>query len=69
VLASPAAQLWTLLVKQPPRAGRKIHEATAHKLVRWLPETIRDRALALLLAGNAIPQEALRFDVLTDALG
>jgi hypothetical protein len=69
VLAGPAAQLWTLLVEQPARVGHKVHEATAYKLVVWLPETIRDRALALLLAGRAIPQEALRFDVLTDALG
>jgi hypothetical protein len=69
VSAGPAAQLWTLLVNQPTRAGGKVHEATVRKLVAWLPETIRDRALALLLAGRAIPQEALRFDVLTDALG
>jgi hypothetical protein len=69
VAAGPAAQLWTLLVDQPTRAGGKVHEPTARKLVAWLPEAIRERALALLTAGRAIPQEALRFDLLIDALG
>jgi hypothetical protein len=40
----------------------------ALRLVRWLPEQLRERASALLVAGRAIPQEALRFDVVADAL-
>jgi hypothetical protein len=69
VPAGPAAQLWALLAERPARAGRKVDEAAARELVAWLPETVRERACALLLAGRAIPQEALRFDVLTDVLG
>jgi hypothetical protein len=69
VPAGPAAQLWTLLAERPTRAGRKVDEGTARELVAWLPQTVRERACALLVAGRAIPQEALRFEVLLDALG
>jgi hypothetical protein len=68
VPANPARQLWALLVEQPARADREIREADARRLAAWLPEEIRERAVMLLRAGQAIPQEALRFDVLADAL-
>jgi hypothetical protein len=46
--------------------GRNVDEIDALQLVAWLPEELRERASALLVAGRAIPQEALRFDVLAD---
>ncbi|MGH3500980.1 MAG: hypothetical protein ACRDQA_08810 [Nocardioidaceae bacterium] len=68
VPAGPATRLWALLVEQPARAGHKVAEVDARGLAAWLPEAIRDRACALLLAGRAIPQEALRYDMLADSL-
>jgi hypothetical protein len=68
VPAGPADRLWALLIDQPTRAGRKVDEIDALRLVRWLPEQLREPASALLVAGRAIPQEALRFDVVADAL-
>jgi hypothetical protein len=68
VPAGPADRLWALLIDQPTRAGRKVDETDALRLVRWLPEHLREPASALLVAGRAIPQEALRFDVVADAL-
>jgi hypothetical protein len=68
VPAGPADRLWALLIDQPTRAGRKVDEIDALRLVRWLPEHLREPASALLVAGRAIPQEALRFDVVADAL-
>jgi len=66
--AGPAEQLWALLIQQPDRAGRRINDTDARQLVSWLPETIRERARTLLTTGRAIPQEALRADLLTTAL-
>jgi len=62
--AGPAAPLWRLLINQPPRPDREVREADARKLTAWLPEQIRERAFDLLRSGKAIPQEALRCDVL-----
>ncbi len=67
--AGPAAQLWELLVARPPRQGRRVDDAQVRQLVAWLPEAVRERAVALLSKGQAIPQEALRYDVLAPALG
>jgi len=68
VPAGLADRLWALLIDQPTRAGRKVDEIDALRLVRWLPEQLREHASALLVAGRAIPQEALRFDVVADGL-
>jgi hypothetical protein len=67
VSAGPSAQLWALLVEQPARLDREVREADARMLVAWLPETVREPAFTLLRSGRAIPQEALRFNVLMDA--
>jgi hypothetical protein len=69
VPAGPADRLWALLIDQPTREGRKVDEIEALRLVGWLPEQLRERASSLLVAGRAIPQEALRFDVVADVLG
>lgn len=68
VPAGPADQLWTLLTAQPSRPGSIAAEATVRQLVDWLPTSIRERAYRLLVAGRSIPQEALRFDILHQAL-
>jgi hypothetical protein len=62
--AGPAAPLWALLIDQSPRADRKAPAANACQLTAWLPAEIRKRAAELLRSGQAIPQEALRYDVL-----
>jgi hypothetical protein len=67
VPAGPADRLWALLIDQPTRMGRKVDKTDALQLVAWLPEELRERASALLVAGRALPQEALRFDLLADA--
>ncbi|MFI2239444.1 hypothetical protein [Streptomyces chrestomyceticus] len=64
--AGPAERLWALLVKQPPRPARPISEAKVRELVTWLPVPIREQAHGLLVTGQAVPQEALRLDVLTN---
>ncbi|MEU3337478.1 hypothetical protein [Streptomyces sp. NPDC006668] len=64
--AGPAERLWAMLVLRPPRPARPTSEAKARELVAWLPASVRDQARALLVTGQAIPQEALRFDVLSD---
>lgn len=38
------------------------------RLVGWLSEQLREPASASLVAGRAIPQEALRLDVVADVL-
>ena len=66
--AGPAAPLWALLIDQPPRrrpASPRRRRPAAHRLA---PRTDQERAADLLRSGKAIPQEALRYDVLTDAL-
>jgi hypothetical protein len=70
VPAQPATDLWELLVRQPSRPeNHAVNEADARRFSEWLPASIRDRACALLTSGRAIPQEALRFDVLAEAVG
>ncbi|MFI9580401.1 hypothetical protein ACIHCQ_00775 [Streptomyces sp. NPDC052236] len=64
--AGPAERLWTLLVSQPPRPARPTSETKARELVEWLPVSVRDQVRDLLVTGQAVPQEALRFDVLSD---
>jgi hypothetical protein len=66
--AGPAAPLWTLLLDRPSRPGRPVPDTDARRLTNWLPEQLRPRAAELLRTGQAIPQEALRYDVLADAL-
>jgi hypothetical protein len=66
--AGPATQLWELLVTRPSRPGRLIGEEHAGQLVQWLPPTVRETARNLLMAGKAIPQEALRYDLLIEAI-
>ncbi len=65
--AGPAAPLWALLLDQPPRPDRKVPNADACRLTAWLPADIRERAVELLLSGKAIPQEAVRYDVLVSS--
>jgi hypothetical protein len=68
VAAQPAAELWALLLSQPSRPGRgATSQADARKLTEWLPVPLRDPACELLASGHVIPQEALRFDILTEA--
>lgn len=67
VPAGPATQLWELLVARPPRPGRLVSTQQAGRLALWLPPTVREAAVELLTSGHAIPQEALRYDVLTGA--
>ncbi|RSM82751.1 hypothetical protein DMH04_24315 [Kibdelosporangium aridum] len=62
--AEPAAQLWELLIEQPPRQRRMVDSSRANVLVNWLPESTRSAAAKLLINGLAIPQEALRYDLL-----
>jgi hypothetical protein len=64
VPAGPAAPLWRLLISQPPRQAREVGEADARQLAMWLPDHIREQAVDLLRSGKAVPQEALRYDVL-----
>jgi hypothetical protein len=64
----PAEQLWELLVRQPHRPGPTVAEAEARRLVEWLPASIRCDAQALFTAGRRVPQEALRMELLVDAL-
>ncbi|MEU6990631.1 hypothetical protein ABZ953_08250 [Streptomyces sp. NPDC046465] len=66
VQAGPAQRLWELLLAQPTRAGRHVRTADARRLTAWLPATVRVQAREILLADRAIPQEALRLDVLAD---
>ncbi|WP_443092887.1 hypothetical protein [Amycolatopsis roodepoortensis] len=66
--AGPAAALWTLLVEQPARPGVKVEPQRAGELTNWLPDRARERAFSLLTDGEAVPQEALRFDLLDRAL-
>jgi hypothetical protein len=66
--AQPAEQLWELLVRQPHRPGPTLAEVEARRLVEWLPPSIRDDAQALFTGGRRVPQEALRTELLTDAL-
>lgn len=68
ISAGPAAPLWTLLLNQPSRPGPPVPDTDARQLTAWLPEQLRARATELLRTGKEIPQEALRYDVLTDAL-
>jgi len=66
VPAGPATQLWALLIERPSRAGRVAGDREAEKLTDWLPPEVRERASELLRSGRAIPQEALRFDLLAE---
>jgi hypothetical protein len=68
VPAGPAGKLWEILVQLPPRQGRKIDNTRARQLAAWLPEPVQQPAAALLTKGQAIPQEALRYDILAPAL-
>jgi hypothetical protein len=68
VPAGPAEELWSLLIQQPHRTGPSIDVSSARALVGWLPDGVREPALSLITAGLAIPQEALRFDLLDAAL-
>jgi len=65
----PAEQLWALLLQLSDRPGPQINASEAGRLVGWLPEPVRERAYTLLTTGRAIPQEALRIDMLDAALG
>ncbi|MGW3102834.1 hypothetical protein [Streptomyces sp. NPDC001100] len=64
--AGPAERLWAMLVTRPSRPARPTSDAKARELVAWLPAPVRDQAYGLLVTGQAVPQEALRFDVLSD---
>jgi hypothetical protein len=66
VPAGPATELWTLLIEQPSRADREVKDCEADRLTEWLPPEARACANELLRSGRAIPQEALRFDILTE---
>ena len=66
VPAGPATQLWALLIERPSRADREVSDREAERLTGWLPAEVRERANELLRSGRAIPQEALRFDLLTE---
>lgn len=68
VPAGPADQLWELLVSSPSRPGRPIEHEQAERLSTWLPETVSQRAVTLLVEGRCVPQEALRYDVLVPVL-
>lgn len=65
--ARPAERLWRLLVIQPPRLAHPLPDAEARRLTMWLPAALRNQARKLLVSGYAVPQEALRFDVLSQA--
>jgi hypothetical protein len=66
VPAGPATQLWALLIERPSRADREVNDCEAERHIGWLPAEVRERANKLLRSGRAIPQEALRFDLLTE---
>jgi hypothetical protein len=66
VAAGPAERLWALLLQQPHRPGRSASDTEARGLVTWLPEPLREHGYELLISGRAIPQEALRVDLLRD---
>jgi hypothetical protein len=66
--AAPAETLWRLLADRPSRPGAAVAPGRARGLAEWLPEAVRDRSVALLTDGRAIPQEALRFDLIDRAL-
>lgn len=66
--AGPAAALWTLLAEQPSRPGATVVAGRAGTLTAWLPAEARERAFSLLTDGRAVPQEALRFDLLDQVL-
>lgn len=68
VPSGPAVHLWQKLVTCPPREGPKVDHEQARRLADWLPETVRERVVTLLVDGKAIPQEALRYEVLTSVL-
>lgn len=68
VPAGPATLLWEHLLERPPRQGTIIDEARAWQLATWLPTSVRSRAVTLLTNGQAIPQEALHYEILTQAL-
>ncbi|MFG1926383.1 hypothetical protein [Cryptosporangium sp. NPDC048952] len=64
ITAGPADSLWQLLIRQPSRRGPQVSEVDARRLVAWLPASVQETVFALITAGQAVPQEALRFDVL-----
>jgi hypothetical protein len=66
--AQPAEQLWELLIRQPHRPGPTVTKAEARRLTEWLPASIRHDAQALFTRGRRVPQEALRMELLVDAL-
>ncbi|VVJ21616.1 Uncharacterised protein [Amycolatopsis camponoti] len=66
--AGPAETLWRLLADRPSRTGTAVEPGRARDLAEWLPEAVRDRSVELLTDGRAIPQEALRFDLIDRAL-
>lgn len=68
VPSGPAVRLWELLAEQPSRSGPKMTEPEACRLAGWLPDSMRGTAIRLLVTGRRIPQEALRFDLLTEVL-
>jgi len=68
VPAGPAETLWKMLAEQPPRGGEVIEPGRARELSGWLPENVRERSISLLTDGRAIPQEALRYDLLDGIL-
>jgi hypothetical protein len=53
-----------LLLANPIRRGRPRSEPEACALARWLPPTLRTRAVPLLLEGAEIPQERIGTDEL-----
>jgi hypothetical protein len=69
IAAGPAGQLWTRLLQQPDRPGPSTSDADAYALTAWLPPDLHNRARELLITGRAIPQEALRIELLTGELG
>ncbi|NED43496.1 hypothetical protein [Amycolatopsis sp. SID8362] len=66
--AGPAVALWTLLAQQPSRSGATVEPGRAKALTAWLPNGVREHAFGLLTNDRAVPQEALRFDLLDRAL-
>lgn len=69
VPAGPAAALWELMLQCPTRPGKPTDNTRARQAITWLPDNLQDRVLTLLTAGQVIPQEALRYDVLTASIG
>ncbi|OIV38532.1 hypothetical protein BIV57_05200 [Mangrovactinospora gilvigrisea] len=66
--AGPALHLWELLLDQPSRPDRPVRLSEARKATAWLPPATRPRACEVLCAGRAIPQEALRLEILRNEL-